>query len=186
MKWSLAWRNIWRNRTRSLIIMASVAIGLFAGIFVLALYEGIIKSRVRSVIDTEVGHLQIHDQRFKDDYDPKFNFNGDLMIGNLKTLGLVRYLAARTVTQGMLSTATGSADVCINGITNIDENTASKLRDKIKEGNELNQEKKNGVLIGRKLANKMKLKLGSKIVLTFTDNDGNLTSGALCYRHLSI
>ena len=70
MNLSLAWRNIWRNKTRSLIIMASVAIGLFAGIFVLALYEGMLHARVRTVIDTEVAHLQIHHPEFKDDYDP--------------------------------------------------------------------------------------------------------------------
>ena len=40
--------------------MLSVAIGMLAGIGVLALYKGMMTSRVRTVIDSEVGHLQIH------------------------------------------------------------------------------------------------------------------------------
>lgn len=48
MLFLLAWRNIWRNKVRSLVIMTSVAIGLFAGIAVLGIYEGMLKSRVRT------------------------------------------------------------------------------------------------------------------------------------------
>ena len=63
----MAWRNTWRNKTRSILIMLSVAIGLLAGIGVLSLYKGMMKSRVRTVIDSEVGHLQIHHPGFKKD-----------------------------------------------------------------------------------------------------------------------
>ena len=45
--------------------MLSIIIGLFAGIAVLALYKGMMKSRIRTVIDAEVGHLQLHDSSFK-------------------------------------------------------------------------------------------------------------------------
>lgn len=158
--------------------MTSVAIGLFAGIFVLALYEGMINNRVRTVIDTEVGHLQIHHKQFKEDYDPKFSMNEQQVINSLKSFHQIKYLSTRTVTFGMLSTTTGSTHVRINGITNNAENNTSKLKDKIKEGKELSEGKKNGVLIGKKLADKMKLKLNNKIVLTFTDKDNNLTAGA--------
>lgn len=178
MNISLAWRNIWRNKTRSLIIMTSVAIGLFAGIFVLALYKGMINSRVRTVIDTEVGHLQLHHKQFKDDYDPRFSMREQQIISPLKSLHQIKYFSARTITFGMLSTTTGSTHICINGIVTDAENNTSKLKDKIKEGKELSENKKNGILIGKKLADKMKLKLNSKIVLTFTDKDNNLTAGA--------
>ena len=137
-----------------------------------------INNRVRTVIDTEVGHLQIHHKQFKEDYDPKFSMNEQQVINSLKSFHQIKYLSTRTVTFGMLSTTTGSTHVRINGITNNAENNTSKLKDKIKEGKELSEGKKNGVLIGKKLADKMKLKLNNKIVLTFTDKDNNLTAGA--------
>ena len=57
---------------RSIVIMLSVALGLFAGLAVLSLYKGMMKSRVRTVIDAEIGHLQLHDSIFIKDMEPKF------------------------------------------------------------------------------------------------------------------
>lgn len=178
MNLRLAWRNVWRNRTRSFIIMASVAIGLFAGLFVLGLYQGMMRERVRTVIDTEVAHLQIHHTQFKEDYDPIFTLDESrIKLGLDQTKG-IKSIANRSVTQGMLATTTGSSGVQINGIEPQEENEVSLLKGKIQEGEELDPSKKNGILIGKKLADKMKLKIGSKLVLTFTDRESNVTAGA--------
>lgn len=178
MNLKLAWRNVWRNKTRSLIIMASVAIGLLAGIFVLGLYQGMMRSRVRTVIDTEVAHLQIHHPEFKEDYDPSYTLDQELISKNLKKISEIKSFANRSVTQGMLATTTGTSGVRIYGIQPKEEIEVSQLAFKIKEGEVLNPSKTNGILIGKKLADKMKLKLGSKLVLTFTDRESNVTSGA--------
>lgn len=179
MNLTLAWRNIWRNKVRSVLIMTSVALGLFAGVFVLSLYEGMLKSRVRIVIDAEVAHLQLHHPQFKEDYDPSFILpSRDTLMAKLRSVPAVRFIAWRSVAQGMLSTPTGSAGVQIFGVTPAEENMVSGLSKKLVEGVTLDSAKRNAVLIGRKLAVKMKLKLGSKIVLTFSDRDQNITAGA--------
>jgi len=175
----MAWRNIWRNKMRSLVIMFSITVGLFAGIDILALYRGMINARIRTVIDAEVGHLQIHDARFTQDYDPKFIVsNGPEALYAIRKLPAVKAAAARSVSFGMLATATGSSGVQINGILLEQENELSQLDKKITEGNLLNNARKNEVLIGKKLAKKMKLKCRSKLVLTFTDTTGGIVSGA--------
>ena len=69
---NLAWKNIWRNKLRSLVIISSVVAGLFAGMAVLALYEGMMNGRVRTVIDSETGHFQIHHKKFESDQDPRY------------------------------------------------------------------------------------------------------------------
>jgi ABC-type lipoprotein release transport system permease subunit len=179
MNLTLAWRNIWRNKVRSLLIMSSVALGLFAGIFVLALYEGMLRARVRTVIDREVAHLQIHHPKFKDDYDPAFLLgHRDTLLRQLSGIPSIRYVAWRSVTQAMLSTATGSAGVQILGVNPVDEDKVSRLGEKLVDGVTLDPARRNAILVGRKLADKMKLKLGSKVVLTFTDRDQNITAGA--------
>lgn len=179
MNLTLAWRNIWRNKVRSVLIMTSVALGLFAGVFVLSLYEGMLKSRVRIVIDAEVAHLQLHHPQFKEDYDPSFILpSRDTLMEKLRSVPAVRFIAWRSVAQGMLSTPTGSAGVQIFGVTAAEENLVSGLSKKLVEGVTLDSAKRNAVLIGRKLALKMKLKPGSKIVLTFSDREQNITAGA--------
>lgn len=175
----MAWRNIWRNKMRSIVIILSIAIGLFAGIAVLALYKGMMKSRVRTVIDVEVGHLQIHDTDFKKEYDPKYIIkNGAGVLKTISAMPEVKVVAPRSITMGMLATSTGSSGVQINGIIPVVEYGASQLHKKIITGKLFDATRKNEVMLGRKLATKMKLKPGSKLVLTFTDTAGEIVSGA--------
>jgi len=179
MIYVMAWRNIWRNKMRSIVIILSIAIGLFAGIAVLALYKGMMKSRVRIVIDAEVTHLQIHDSSFKKDYDPKFSLlNGTEVLKAVNIMPSVKWAAPRSITNGMLATATGSAGVQINGVIPDLEYEVSLLKQKITEGKPFNANRKHEIMIGKKLALKMKQKPGSKLVLTFTDTSGNIVSGA--------
>lgn len=175
----MAWRNIWRNKVRSIIIISSIAIGLFAGISVLALYKGMMKSRIRNVIDSEVGHLQIHNINFKRDYDPQFILaNGAEVLKVVNKIPEVKLAASRSITMGMLATPTGSAGVQINGIIPGLEYQSSQLQKKIIKGNPFDPAKENEIMVGQKLAKKMKLKPRSKLVLTFTDTSGTMVSSA--------
>lgn len=175
----MAWRNIWRNKMRSITIILSIAIGLFAGIAVLALYKGMMKSRVRNVIDSEVGHLQIHNSNFKKDYEPRFIVaNGTNVLKAIRKIPEVKLAAFRSITTGMLATPTGSAGVQINGVIPGLEYPISQLKKKIIRGRLFNPAKRNEIMVGQKLAKKMKLKPRSKLVLTFTDTSGNMISNA--------
>jgi ABC-type lipoprotein release transport system permease subunit len=175
----MAWRNIWRNKTRSLVIMLSVAVGLLAGIGVLALYKGMMKGRVRTVIDSEVAHLQIHHPEFKKDYNPSFIIPGyEEILRKIKSFPEINLAVPRSIAQGMLVTTTSSSGVQINGIVPDEEYKISLLKQKIVTGEGFHPAKTNEILIGKKLADKMKLKQNSKLVLTFTDTAGNLVSSA--------
>lgn len=175
----LAWRNIWRNKARSLVIMGSIALGLFAGIAVLSLYKGMMTSRIRTVIDEELGHLQLHHPQFGEDYEPIYAIpDAGAVARRLKVLPGVAMVVSRSVAQGMLSTPTGSAGVLIRGIMPAEENSFTFLEQKIVEGRYLSDKKDGEIIIGSKLADKMKLKSGRKIVLTFTDTANGIVSGA--------
>jgi ABC-type lipoprotein release transport system permease subunit len=78
----------------------------------------------------------------------------------------------------MLATPGGSSGVQIMGVIPGLEYSASQLDKKLVEGKLFDDAKKNQVIIGKKLAVKMKLKLGSKLVLMFTDSSGSIVSGA--------
>lgn len=175
----MAWRNVWRNKMRSIVIILSIAIGLFAGIAILALYKGMMKSRVQTVIYAETGHLQIHDPNFKKDYEARYVIqNGYGLLKDLAAIPGIKLAAPRSITNGMLATTTGSAGVQINGVIPEAEYEASQLKNKIIEGAGFDGARKNEILIGKKLAAKMKLKLHSKLVLTFTDTSETIVSGA--------
>lgn len=161
------------------MIMLSVAIGLMSGISVLALYEGMMVNRVRRVIDSEVSHVQLHHPQFKIDYHPRFIIpNSKDVMEKIRSYPNVKFVAPRSVTQGMLITTTGSTGVQVNGIIPSMERNISQLNKKIIEGDGFHENKKNEIIIGKKLADKMKLRNGSKLVLTFTDSSDNIVSSA--------
>ena len=176
---AMAWRNIWRNKARSIVIMLSVSVGLCAGLGVLALYKGMMKSRIRTVIESEVSHIQLHHPEFGKDLHPYYVVPGGYVLpGDLRRLPAVKMVAARQITQGMLVTTTGSAGVQINGVQPEAEYAITSLKQKFVEGNGFTDVKKNEVIIGKKLADKLKLKLNTRLVLTFTDSTNNLVSAA--------
>lgn len=175
---TMAWRNIWRNKARSLIIMLSIMLGLFSALAVVAIYNGLMTARVRSVIDREVGHLQLHNPLFKEDYLARFVLQGDVEVEQIRKLSSVKFATSRTVTTGMLSTATGSSGVTIYGVQPDQEMKISQLDKKVIEGKYFSNQVRNPILIGKKLARKMKLNVKSKLVLMFTDSTNAMVSAA--------
>jgi putative ABC transport system permease protein len=96
----------------------------------------------------------------------------------LRLIPTIERVAPRSITNGMLATTTGSAGVQINGVVPALEYEVSQLNKKIVDGKSFDSTRRNEVMIGKKLATKMKLKTGSKLVLTFTDTSSNIVSGA--------
>ncbi len=64
---ALAWKNIWRNKKRSLIILTAITLGLWAGLFSVAVYDRFWDTTVNSTIDRNLSHIQIHTKEFKDE-----------------------------------------------------------------------------------------------------------------------
>lgn len=174
----VAWRNLWRNRTRSLLILLSVAVGIWAGAFIMAIYFGMGNSRLRIAIDNEVSHLQVHHPKFKDDQEAKFNFSEDSLRHLLESQPLIKAFSLRTVTTGMLANASGSQGIQVNGIDTAAENATRSLRRFVVEGNFFDTTGRNPILIGRKLADKLNIPLKGKVVLTLLDTVNTITAGA--------
>ena len=61
----LAWKNVWRNKKRSFIILTAIALGLWSGLFAAAAMYGMWDSTVNSAIDRDLGHIQIHSKAFE-------------------------------------------------------------------------------------------------------------------------
>ena len=173
----LAWRNVWRNPLRSLILIASVVVGLWAGLFVVAFYQGMNEQRLRGGIE-EVGHIQVHARGFRD--EPRAD---RVLPGGDSVERVVRALpgmasTARSVVRGMLATARATAGGEIRGVDPAAEDAVSGLGGKIREGAFFGDGFRHPVVVGERLAAKRGLKPGAKLVLTFQDSAGDMVSGA--------
>ena len=175
----IAWRNIWRSRNRSLVIIGSIGLGLWAALFLTAFYNGLVEQRIRSAVDTEIAHIQLHHPQFRADYDLQYRLpQGPQMLEEIARMPDVRTATGRVVLQGMASSASGSTGVEIQGVMPGREKTVSRLYTFVKDGNYLRDSGIHEILVGRRLLKKLKLEAGSKMVLTFNDAEGNIASGA--------
>lgn len=175
----IAWRNLWRNKTRSLTILAAVTLGLWSGIFVLGFYNGMIEQRVSSAIRKEISHIQMHHPSFSEDFDIRRIIpQGDMLLQHLQNNPAVEAASGRMIVKGMIASANGSAGITINGVLPVSEHKLTRLRDKLVAGSYLTKGKPDQILLSRKLCKKLKLDLKRKLVLTFQDSSGNLASAA--------
>ena len=169
----LAWRNVWRSRTRSLIVMGAVATGIWALLTLLSFTQGMMTSYVKSGIENQTSHLQIHDKEFLKDKEVKYFLeNSDSLITALQTYEQVDKTTIRTVNTGMIATAKGARGVSVKGINPKEEAAISNLDQKIIEGDYLGDDGRNPIIISQKLAEKLNTKLRKKVILTLQTLDG--------------
>lgn len=171
----LAWKNIWRKKKRSLIIVAAIAFGLWGGLFSDATMMGMAESMVETAISRDLGHVQIHNPAYDKDMDIR-NYiadAGEVLARGRKVPG-VRAAATRAIVTGIAASPTSSYGVRITAI--IPEETAeiTDINTSIIEGVYFEEGRKNQILIGRKLATRLNLRLRSKVVLSFQDLNGNI------------
>ena len=174
----VAWRNIWRSRARSLVVMCAVTIGVWAVIFLMSYSQGMVKSYINSAIENQISHIQIHHPQFPDDKASQFYLeNASDLEASITSIPEVKAATIRTITNAMVSSAKGARGIQVMAIDPANEAAVTKLDQKVTEG-EFFSDRKNQILISESLAEKMNVKLRSKIVLTFQDMDNEITAGA--------
>ncbi|MCB9235110.1 MAG: ABC transporter permease [Bacteroidia bacterium] len=175
----LAWRNVWRKKFRSMVVIAAIALGLWAGVFIMGFYHGIFDQKISDVISTEVSHLQFHQPNYTEEFDVKLDIPGaNQLLDVLQKDSRVKQVAARTLSMAMLGAPKGNLGVKVNGIDTLAEAQIRGLDQAVIEGEFLAGIRQNPVLISQKLAEKLQLKLKSKIILQLQNQSGEITAGA--------
>ncbi len=175
---SISWRNVWRSKTRSVVILFAIALGIFTGVFNYAFYNGMAIQRINSAISTEASHIQLHQKGYLEEPDEKkYIENAISLAATVAEEDSVQATCSRFIVQGMIQSPTTSSGIKIMGIDPDIESTVTNMHTKIIDGAYFEGIKRNPVVIGQKLADKLKLKIRSKVVLTFADKEGYI-SGA--------
>jgi len=174
----IAWRNIWRNKLRSFVVIVSVSLGLVGGIFSMAMMYGMINQRVQNIIENEISHMQIHHPKFTENYEMQYVVpNAIELQQKLMSSSEVEAVCSRLRIPGMASSAQSGVGVMILGIQPDEERRVTRIHKSLVEGSYL-EGRRNPIIIGEKLARKLKVRLRSKIVLTFQPREGELARGA--------
>ena len=159
--------------------MGSVVVGLWAGAFIMAYVFGMIEQRLKDAVENEVSHLQLHHPEFDKDNEVKyFISNGGDVLSSIQEDERIQAASARVVVFGMVASAQNSTGGKFIGVLPEPENRLTGLEEKLTQGTYFEDDSRNRVIIGERLAEKLKVKIRSKIVLTFQDTTGSITAGA--------
>jgi ABC-type lipoprotein release transport system permease subunit len=124
-----------------------------------------------------LSHIQIHNAGFQENFDKKDTIIGsNTLLKEIDTMSHVTAYTKRLVLQGMASTAHGNYGVKIMGIFPDKEKNVTDISEKLVQGTYLYKLKRNPIIIGEKLANKLGVKVNSKVVLNFQDSNNNTVS----------
>ncbi len=179
MLFTLAWRNIWRNRKRSLILYAGISSGLLLGLFSCAMMFGMGETFIRSSIDRDLGHAQIHTREYASDRQPELYIRSyRKILKSLTGFAEISAAAPRTIIEGMAASAASSTGISIIGIEPSLEKKVTSIHKNIISGGYLDSGSDDSIVVGRKLAESLNIANGSKVVLSFPDLEGNIIYAA--------
>ena len=167
----IGWRNLWRNPRGTLLTALALGLGLTLLLVSLGLLDGSQEQMVRNAVRFGTGHVVIQAQGYQDSASLELLLPARVV----STIGeffhteslkhVLRGMSPRLLASGLLSSAANASGVSMMGVIPKEERTVSLIPQRIVEGKYLNDDQQSGVVIGSELARKLKVKIGSKVVL---------------------
>lgn len=167
MLFKLGFRNIFRNRRRSIITCLIMGLGLAALIFADAFLQGLNVNMVNSVTQSFLGDGQIHEKNFLKTRELESTvFESEKTLDELQLHPLIKTAVPRAIAQGMISSPTDILPIMLYGIHHLNELKISPLNENIIKGNFLTATDRMELLIGERLAKFLGVDIGDKVVVT--------------------
>lgn len=161
----MAWRNIWRNKRRSLITIASIVFSMLFALVMRSMQEGTYSLMIRSVVDSYTGFIQISGKDFRDDrtLEKSIEFSDELKAIIEGNSNISHYLP-RMESFALASTGRHTKGVMVTGVDPLKEDAFTKLSGRVRSGNYF-QNGDGGVLVASRLAKYLNLSVGDTLVL---------------------
>ena len=176
----LAWRNLWRNKRRTIITISSICFGLVLALVFIGLGDGTYGAMINSAARLGSGHITLEHPEYRISPLTRLTLQAtDEVTRHFTTIQEIEGWAPRILGQAMLSTSHGTVGTAFIGVEPEREKEYTLFIDKITEGSYLEQSDGREVLIGRKMAERLKVTIGSKMVITSNNLHGEIAAELL-------
>jgi len=177
----LAWRNIWRNRRRTVVTIAAMTIAMIATINYSGLMDGYVHGMERNILDFAFGDIQIHAPGYRDKPSlyKRIENPGEILL-KLDGAGLPG--SARLQAAGLGALKETSAGVMLIGLDVQRDARVSKIPGQIHRGEWLNDADSRGVVLGRRLARTLGAEPGDELIILGQATDGSLANDLFIVR----
>ena len=177
----MAWRNIWRNRRRTLVTLAAMTLALVVMILYSGLLEGFIRDLEGNLLDLELGDLQV----FASDYRQRPSIynrieSSEAILDRLDRAGLPA--SARLLGGGLAAGSETSAGISIRGLDPVRDAGVSGIYRHLSQGRWLDQNFPQEVVLGGRLAKTLAVKPGDEVVVLSQAADGGMANDLFVVR----
>ena len=172
---SIAWKNIWRNKVRSLVVIMAICFGLLGGIVAVAFMNGLLLGRLNDAVKIEVSSLQLHQADYLENNEIQYVIkNADTIVNKIKQYPGVEAVSKRFKMEVMVSSNRSAAGAMLIAVEPEKEKKVSELYKHLVDSTSKYFEgiKRNPVLIGEKMAEKLKVHVRSKLLINTIDING--------------
>ncbi len=173
--WAIAYRDLIRNRRRSILTLLAVALGMVVLIIMSSFLAGVTAGALRDNIRLNTGHLQLR----ADSYEiEKLSLlsrdllqDSESLVAQAEALDEVQSAAPVLWTSGILSTIRESTGLQVTGIDPTDAFHAP-IREGIVQGVYLTPNGRDEILLGKRLADNMNIPVGQRVSLAVGNANG--------------
>jgi len=178
MNLRIAWRNIWRNKKRTLITVSSIMMAVIIAVFMRSFQEGTYAKMIDNAVGQFTGYVQVHQ---KDYWADKTLDNGivitDSLLQQIKSVKNVEAVNLRIESFSLSSYKNNTKGTLVLGIDPEKEKSMLNIEAKIIKGKYLKTKDKS-ILLGSGLANYLNINIGDTLVLMGQGHWGQSAIGA--------
>ncbi len=172
----IAWRNIYRNKKRSLITITSIFAALFLIILMRALQFGFYDKLIETVVESYAGYVEVHADGFWDNQNLDNSMEVDQsLINDIKSVEGVANIVQRLQTFSLISMGNKTKGGVINGINISDEQKITDWNKKMISGTF--KIGKNEIIIGKGIAEYFDIKENDTLILYGQGYRGMMAAG---------
>jgi len=168
----LAWRNLWRNYRRTIIMLLAITVGVWAMIFMTALLRGMVDNMITQALDNLPGQVQIHAENYLDDPSVTHSIAAPEQT-LLQVLQGPRVAAwtSRVKVPAMISSEYENRGVTLLGVDPAGEQALGFDVQDVSQGRFLESVDDRGIVIGKKLLQRLETRLGKRVVVISQNPD---------------
>ncbi|WP_026898793.1 ABC transporter permease [Daejeonella oryzae] len=173
----MAWKNMWRNRSRTIITMSAIFFAVILSILASSLQDGIFKNLVKNVVSFYTGYVQVHKQGYWNEQILDNSFQSSVY--SEKKILVNKYVAgltARLESFALASSGEITKGCLVVGIDPEKENIITLLKDKVVKGSYL-KDNDRAVLLSEGLAERLKLGVNDTLILIGQGYHGATAAG---------
>ncbi len=171
----IAWRSLWRNRRRSILVITAIAFAVMFAIVRLGFDDGTFALSLRTAVRSSTGYLQIQKVGYNDNPTLQKSFAITPEIESaIKSDPMIEGSSPRIQAGGLLSCRNHSLGALITGVEPGTEDLVTDFPEKIDEGRFLDNDSTPDVVVGYKLLRNLGARVGDSVVVLAQGFDGVL------------